>query len=227
MKNRALRHKLLTHPRFIEMPDAAQLLYLALLCHVDDHGICKADETEIAIACRPGHAVADVRECLSLLCNAGYLVPRDEFILVAGFRIDQKAARPAPEHFDEAELPVGYRIIVESEPDLKMQNPTDRPVKQDRDSPVFDDLAVDAGFREPPNAAEDIEPTASATSQDDAPSSTGTGINRTAHAPIPDDVWRQRVKTLRDHGRWLAYYGPKPGKAGCMVPKHIEMEFAS
>jgi hypothetical protein len=38
------------------------------------------------------------------------------------------------------------------------------------------------------------------------------------HWITPDDLWRDRLAILAEHGAWLAVWGPRPGEAGCQVP---------
>ena len=37
------------------------------------------------------------------------------------------------------------------------------------------------------------------------------------HWVTPDDLWRDRLAVLADHGAWLASWGPRPGEPGCQV----------
>jgi hypothetical protein len=38
------------------------------------------------------------------------------------------------------------------------------------------------------------------------------------HWVTPDDLWRDRLAVLADHGAWLATWGPRPGEPDCRVP---------
>ena len=37
----------------------------------------------------------------------------------------------------------------------------------------------------------------------------------------PDDLWRDRLATLAEHGVWSAAWGPPPGEPGCQVPRAL------
>jgi hypothetical protein len=38
------------------------------------------------------------------------------------------------------------------------------------------------------------------------------------HWITPDDLWRDRLAILVEHGAWLAAWGPRPGEPNCRVP---------
>jgi hypothetical protein len=37
----------------------------------------------------------------------------------------------------------------------------------------------------------------------------------------PDDLWRDRLAVLAEHGTWLAAWGPRPGEPDCRVPRTL------
>jgi hypothetical protein len=38
------------------------------------------------------------------------------------------------------------------------------------------------------------------------------------HWVTPDDLWRDRLAVLAEHGAWLLDWGPRPGEPNCRVP---------
>ena len=44
------------------------------------------------------------------------------------------------------------------------------------------------------------------------------GTQAHPHWVTPDDLWRDRLAVLADHGAWLASWGPRPGEPGCRAP---------
>lgn len=219
MKNRTLRHKLFTDPDFMELTGGAKILYFALLCHADDHGVFRNRLSEI-VTILPGHSMDQVANMRAELVQCGMIALDEGFGFIHGFMRDQRPGRPKPVHFPDGP-PENWRNYLNGiDHDLPKLSEEDAKllicgaamkVLERHGMPVPEVTQKEKG--------ELTEGASQLVSAEEA-----AALPSTTLPSVSEDVWKGRLRAFNERGKWFEHYGPKPGETGCLVPVHLVEE---